>query len=170
MSNSELEDKKLIKALRAELEDANKQIRELKLDLAAKSMENGGHTKEQFWKLVVRHENDLLNFDQEKSQMIKRETELIEQLNTLKAEIEARGDFQYKIPPPDPTLVAQHKYEVLSLSYEKLEQENAKLKKDLDEANTKLEEIDKKVTQEVVDVEVIKEALEIIKNKKKYPL
>ena len=51
-------------------------FKELKLDLVAKNMEKTDHTKEQFWKLVVRHEDDLVNFDEEKAKFIHRETEL----------------------------------------------------------------------------------------------
>lgn len=61
------------------------------MDLAAKQMENSNYSQEQFWKLVVRHENDIVNFDEEKSKMVQKEIEMIEEINTLKAELTARG-------------------------------------------------------------------------------
>ena len=36
--------------------------------------------------------------------MIKRETELIEEINELKSTLQARDEFKIVQPPPDPTL------------------------------------------------------------------
>ena len=46
----------------------------------------------------------MINFDEEKSKMIKRETELIEEINELKSTLQARDEFKIVQPPPDPTL------------------------------------------------------------------
>ena len=60
----------IIHQLKEEIKDKDKQIRELKLDLQAKDMEKSDYTKEQFWRLVVRHEQDIVNFDEEKTKFV----------------------------------------------------------------------------------------------------
>ena len=72
--------------------------------------------------------------------MIKRETELIEEINSLKSELKARDDIKIIHPPPDPTLQVtitsltyfQHQYDILQSEYEKLEEQYTLLKRDFD--------------------------------------
>lgn len=116
-----------IERLKAELMEARKQIKELKLDLVAKSMEKSDHTKEQFWKLVVRHEHDLVNFDEEKIKMIQREADLVSEINNLKGELKARGEFKILQPVPDSSL--KYELELLQSHYEKLQLDYNNLKK-----------------------------------------
>lgn len=54
--------------------------------------------------MFIRHEQDIVSFDEERVRMVQRETELIEEINQLKAEIKVRGEFKIVQPIPDETI------------------------------------------------------------------